>query len=278
MHLGLAAWGFRETPLKKQLEITASLGLDLLELSIAGHQNDVLQPGASANEIAEVRKLFKGHGIKLSCASTGNDFTFPEKADNLKQLESIKRVIDIAAGTGAEQLRIFAGFSPVADVTGNRWDVMIDCLRQTAEYAGRKGIVPVIETHGGVTSATNGVKHFYSTSSHPATLLKMMAVLPESMKINFDPANLYAVGIKHPEEVYAKIKDRVTYVHLKDFVPVAGTDSLRPAACGESDMDWVALLKAMAGYSGPALIEYENVEDVEDGCRESLQFLKKFGL
>ena len=278
MHLGLAAWGFRETPLEKQLEITGKLGLDLLELSIAGHHNDVLQSGASSGEIAGVRDLFKRYGVKLSCASAGNDFTLPEKADNLKQLASVKRVIDIASEAGADRLRIFAGFSPVTDVTGGRWEVMIDCLRQVAEHAAAKGIVPSIETHGGVTATADGVKHFYSTSSQPAALLKMLSELPETMKVNFDPANLYAIGMKHPEEVYAKIKDRVNYVHLKDFVPVAGTDSLKPAACGESAMDWGALLKAMADYDGPALIEYENVEDVEDGCRRSLQFLRKFGI
>ena len=49
MNIGLAAWGFRETHLQKQLAITRSLELDLLELSIAGHRNDVLQLDASAN-------------------------------------------------------------------------------------------------------------------------------------------------------------------------------------------------------------------------------------
>lgn len=277
MHLGLAAWGFRETPLEKQLEITGKLGLDLLELSIAGHHNDALQLDASAGKIAEIRKLFKGYGISLNCASTGNDFTLPEKTDNLKQLESVKRVIDIAGEVGAERLRVFAGFSPVADVTGDRWNVMIDCLRQVAEYAAAKGIIPAIETHGGVTAAADGVIHFYSTSSHPATLQKMMAELPESIKITFDPANLYAAGIKHPEEIYIQLKDRIVYAHLKDFIP-AGSDSVRPAACGESAMDWRTLLLAMADYDGPALIEYENVEDIEDGCRRSLQFLRKFGI
>lgn len=277
MHLGLAAWGFRETPLEKQLEITGRMGLDLLELSIAGHPNDVLQLDASANKITEVRKLFKCRGIRLSCASTGNDFTMPYKADNLKQLESVKRTIDIACEAGADRIRIFAGFSPLADVSGDRWKVMIDCLRHVAEHAAGREIMPAIETHGGVTATKDGVKHFHSTSSHPVALLKMLAELPESMKIVFDPANLYAVGIMHPEEIYLQFKDRIAYAHLKDFVPVAGSDSIRPVACGESAMNWRKLLEVMADYAGPALIEYENVEDIEEGCRRSLDFLQSFG-
>ena len=34
MQLGNAAWGLRETPLERQAELTASMGLELLELSI----------------------------------------------------------------------------------------------------------------------------------------------------------------------------------------------------------------------------------------------------
>lgn len=277
MHLGLAAWGFRETPLEKQLEITVRLGLDLLELSIAGHHNDVLQLDASANKIAEVRKLFKCYGIKLNCACTGNDFTMPAKADNLKQLESVKRTIDIASEAGADRMRIFAGFSPLADVSGDRWKVMIDCLRHVAEHAGGRGIMPAIETHGGVNATKDGVKHFHSIASHPATLQKMLNELPESMKIVFDPANLYVVGILHPDEAYLQFKSRIAYAHLKDFASPAGSNIMRPAACGESAMNWRKLLDVMSDYAEPALIEYENVEDIEDGCRRSLDFLQSFG-
>ena len=44
MKIGPAAWGFRETPLEKQLEITKNLGFSYLELGIAGHENDFLHP------------------------------------------------------------------------------------------------------------------------------------------------------------------------------------------------------------------------------------------
>lgn len=274
MNLGLAAWGFRETPLERQLAITGELGLCLLELSIAGHRNDVLQLDSSSSVIASVGKLFKDYGVSLNCACAGNDFTLPEKKDNLRQLENLKGVIDIASELGVRNLRIFAGFSPRDEVADKRWAIMIECLWQTAEYAAQKRIVPAIETHGGVTVTASGVKHFHSTSSHPGTLKRILEVMPDNVKINFDPANLYAVGVEHPEEVYLQFKDRISYAHLKDFAPVPGSDSLRPAACGESGMDWKALLKTMQDFSGPALIEYENVEDVENGCRRSLSFLK----
>jgi sugar phosphate isomerase/epimerase len=276
MILGNAAWGFRETPLEKQLEITSSMGLKLLELSVAGHPNDRLQLNSSPLQIAAVKRLFQEYGVKLCCFSTGNDFTLKNKSDCIVQLENVKRVVDICNKLGGGYLRIFAGFTPLEEVVGERWQTMIECLIETAEYSKDKNVLPVIETHGGVKVFDNGVEHFFSTSSEPECLCQMLNELPDSIKVNFDPANIYAVGIKHPEEFFLRIKDRVAYMHLKDFVRIPGTNRFRPAVCGESDMDWRALMNVAGKYEWPALIEYENVEDVESGCRKSLEFLKGF--
>jgi len=275
MILGNAAWGFRKTPLEKQLEITRSMRLKLLELSVAGHPNDRLQLDSSSLQIATVKRLFQEYGVKLCCFSTGNDFTLKNKSECIAQVENVKRVVDICNKLGGGYLRIFAGFAPLEEVVGERWQTMIECLRETAEYSQNKNVIPVIETHGGVRAFDNGVEHFFSTSSEPDCLCRMLNELPDSIKVNFDPANIYAVGIKHPEEVFLRIKDRVVYMHLKDFVRIPGSTLLRPAACGESDMNWRALVNVVEKYQGPALIEYENVEDVESGCRKSLEFLKR---
>ncbi|OGV51812.1 MAG: hypothetical protein A2017_18895 [Lentisphaerae bacterium GWF2_44_16] len=276
MIIGNAAWGFRETPLEEQLKITRTMGLKLLELSIAGHHGDRLQLNASHQEISEVKNLFQQNGIELCCFATGNDYTLKDREACFAQLENVKKVIDICSQFGGGHLRIFAGFEPVGEITGKRWKTMIDCLVASGEYCMGKNIVPVIETHGGVRNYSDGVEHFHSTSSEPDTMFRMLNELPESIKVNFDPANLYAVGIEHPEKVYSRIKSRVGYMHLKDFVRVPGTSRLRPAACGKSEMDWNSLMEAIKDYRGPALIEYENVEDVKAGCRSSLQFIKKF--
>lgn len=268
MKFGNASWGFRETPLEGQLEITKRLGLEVLELGIANAEND-LPLDVSDAELENVKALYAKYGIELSCASTGNDFTGGDKND----VEKIKRVTDICAKLGVKYLRIFAGFSPVEEVIGPRWDNMIECLREVDAYGTQKGVVMVVETHGGVNGFEDGVEHFKSTSADPETLYKMMTQLPETVKVNFDPANLWAVGVKHPEEVYNKLKQRVAVVHLKDFAPLP-SGHIKPAACGDSDMDWSAILDAMSGFDGAALFEYENTEDIEDGSKRCYDYIK----
>lgn len=265
MLYGNAAWGLRETPLEKQLEITKEMGLCVLELGIANAPND-LQIGGDTQK---VKALFDKYGIDLICAATGNDFTAGSKDDVAK----IKVIIDMCAGMGVKYLRIFAGFSPVDEVTGKRWNTMIECLTEVGEYARDKNVIPVIETHGGVNAYDDGVEHFHTTSTSINALTKMLAEIPENIGINYDPANLYAVG-SDPDDVYQKFKDRVVYAHFKDFKKLP-SGHLKPSFCGDSDMDWNRILQGIGDRNIIALFEYENTEDVEDGLKKCFDYIQK---
>ncbi len=269
MIYGNASWGFRETPLEEALKITKEMGLSAFELGIANAEND-LPLNISDAEIENVKRLYKKYNLDISCAATGNDFTDGGKND----IEKVKKVIDICSKLGVKYLRIFSGFSPVNEAIGNRWDNMIFCIKEVSNYAEKKNITLTIETHGGVSAFDDGVEHFYSTSAKPETLYKMMSELPDSVMINFDPANLWAVGEKHPEEVYNELKDRVKVVHMKDFAPLSSGHIL-PAACGESEMDWRNILKALKDFTGYALFEYENTADIKEGSVRCYNYIKK---
>ena len=268
MVFGNASWGFRETPLEEQLKITKDMGLDVLELGIANAPKDV-PLSVSDEEISRVISLYDKYGMDLCCAATGNDFSNGDKTD----VPKVKKVIDICEKMGVKYLRIFAGFSPVAEVTGERWENMIECLKEVAEYAKDKNVYLVVATHGGVNGFDDGVEHYLSTSAEENTLYKMMSELPENVKVNFDPANLWAVRNKHPENVFNNLKNRVAVTHLKDFAPLP-SGHIKPAACGESDMDWTAILDALKEFDGPALFEYENIEDVEAGSRKCFEYIR----
>lgn len=265
MRYGTAAWGFRELPLEKRLEITKRLGLSIYELGIENAPTDV----KLGDSVEEIKALFDKYGIELVCAATGNDFTNGNKDD----VEKIKKVIDMCAELGVKYLRIFAGFSPVEEVVGKRWDVMIEALTEIGNYSKDKGVTLAVETHGGVNAYDDGVEHFYSTSTKPEALKKMMEQIPKNVGFNYDPANIYAVGIKEPDEIYQMIKDRVAYAHFKDFADLP-SGHLLPAACGESDMDWKAILNGIGERDMIALFEYEIPDDLEEGIKRCADYIK----
>ena len=64
MNFGNAAWGFRETPLEKQLEITRNMGLDILELGIANAPKDI-PLDADEKVLDTVKELYKKYKIQL---------------------------------------------------------------------------------------------------------------------------------------------------------------------------------------------------------------------
>lgn len=51
---------------------------------------------------------------------------------------------------------------------------------------------------------------------------------------------------------------------------------IKPAACGESSMDWKKIIDGIGKSDVLALFEYENTEDVEDGCMRSYNYIKQF--
>ena len=265
MRYGTAAWGFRELPLEKRLEITKNAGLTIHELGIENAPTDV----KLGDDVEKIRALFEKYGIELVCAATGNDFTEGSKND----VEKIKGVIDMCSQLGIKYLRVFAGFSPVADVVGKRWDVMIEGLTEIGNYSKDKGVTIAVETHGGVNAYDDGVEHFYSTSTKPDVLKKMMEQIPENVGFNYDPANIYAVGIKNPDELYQIIKDRVAYAHFKDFVTLP-SGHLLPAACGESDMDWKKILDGIGDRDLVAVFEYEIPDDIAEGIKRCYDYMK----
>ena len=271
MKYGCAAWGFRETPLEEQLKITRDFGFKYLELGIANAEKDI-PADADRDTLEQVKNLYKKYGVELLCGATGCDFTV-DKKDCLANVEKIKKVIDLCQYLGIKYVRIFSGFSPCGEVVGEKWDTMINCLNEIADYSSNTNVIPVIETHGGVDGYDDGVVHFKSTSAEKESVKKLVTQLSDRIKFVYDPANLYAVGY-NPAEFYEIIKNKTAYAHFKDFAPLKSGHIL-PAACGESSMDWKDIFKAMEGFEGPVFIEYENVEDVREGIKRSIDYLNK---
>lgn len=271
--LGAAAWGFRELDIGEQLITCKRLGLNYMELGIANAPKDI-PLDATADDLKKISDLYQKYGIPLSMAATGNDFTLDSEEQIKNEVLKIKKVTDICSFLGIKYLRIFAGFAHVEEVVGDRFRSMIDAITEVADYARSKKVVLAIETHGGVNASDDGVSYYTSVTTEQEQLRKLIGEIPDDVEFVFDPANLYVVGKKHPDEFYPILKGRIAYMHMKDFI-VMPNGKVKPGACGESDMDWQALLNNISDFTGPILIEYEIPDNIEEGLKKSIQYFEK---
>lgn len=269
--LGLACWGLRELPLSRQLAMAGNLGVHEMEFSIANAPKDY-PLSMSAADIAYVRKSYEDAGLPLRYVVTGNDFTQYAAAAVENDVQKVKRVIDLTKALGAQTLRIFAGFTPAAEVVGERFTRMAAALTDAARHAEKQGVTLAVELHGCVAPGAMGCVYTHSVTTQADTLHALLDAVPHSVQLLMDPANLWAVGVTDPERYYRLYRDRIAYIHLKDFVPLPD-GTLKPAACGESRMNLAAFLKEADDFDGALMMEYENPEDVERGMRACLQYV-----
>ena len=266
MKLGNAAWGFRETPLEEQFKITSDMGLQILEIGIANAPKDI-PLDVSEEELENIKAMAKRYNVDILAAATGNDFT-TGNAD----IEKVKKVIDICNSLNIPNLRIFAGFTPLENLSEEALDNTKNALFEVCLYAAERNVTPVIETHGAVDCYDDGVMHIMSSTTDKEVLKSIINALPDNAGICFDPANLYAVGINKPEEFYEEFKDKVVYAHFKDFKKLL-SGHLKPSYCGDSDMDWEKILDAMKDFDGFCVFEYENTQDITEGLEKCKAYI-----
>lgn len=107
--------------------------------------------------VYEVKRRCFELGLAISGTGTGNNFTVADKAARAKDVEWVKRGVELAAKLGAPVLRVFADTQMRAQtwetVSGgaSRGDVekwIADDIRECAEYGSRHGVIIGVQNHG----------------------------------------------------------------------------------------------------------------------------------
>ena len=135
-----------------------------------------------------------------------------------------------------------------------------DALDEVGEHAEDVDVLVAVENHGGVTA----------TGAQCLRLLD--PVMSPAVGLNFDPAN-FRHATEDAMSALLVTCDFVNYSHWKDVRYEA--DKPEYCAVGEGVIDWPAIVDhlLMIGYDGYWAIEYEAVEDVERGTKDSLKYL-----
>jgi len=270
MKLSVSAWCLEKKLFKNEMSI-----LDFIRLC---NQNQVEYVELldcfwkKEEDIQSVRKLLDELGMKVSAYSIGNDFVQQDENARRKEIETVKKGIDVACALGTKLLRVFSG-SPKEGIsfdTASEW--IISSLKECALYAEEKGITMVLENHGLFAGKGSQVKEIIEK------------VNSEYLKANTDLGNFLLVN-EDPFKAVQELKDYVGFVHFKDFKEVGkdefGYDAIDGRKYqgtiigqGQVPMKEVVDFLHENGYDGFLSIEYEGVGDPVAETVESIKYTR----
>ena len=212
----------------------------------------------------EVRRKLDGYSLTAVSLSGHSDLTTPDG------LEHGIRAVRWAADYGLPIMNTAVGGHQSADENESAF---LDNVGALADAAGDAGVAVALEIHGDIMATSD------------VTIPLMEKIGRESVKVNYDTANVeFYGGVKAVDDL-PKITPWLAHVHLKDTT--GGKGNWDFPAIGDGVIDFARVLEILrdAGYTGPYSVELEfqgepwhSLEDVNTAMRRSYEHLSSLGL
>ncbi len=256
MKLSLAAYSFRDALAGPKKSMTLDDFVDLASL----YDLEAVEPTsyyfpepATPQYCRSLRRHAFIQGLSISGTAVRNTFTHPPGPQLDKEIDHVKRWVDLAAELHAPTIRIFAGDlqKGTSEADARKW--CVDAIHRACEHAATRGIILALENHGGIVS----------------TIDQMLAIVREVKSEwfgvnldsgNFQSADPYAdLARLAPYAVVAQVKVEVTTGKAK----------------GPADLARVIKILRDVNYRGYVVLEYEAAEDPRQAVPRYLQQLRK---
>jgi sugar phosphate isomerase/epimerase len=257
MKLSLAAYSFRtalEGP-KKSMTLD-----DFVDLA-STYDVDAVEPTsyyfpepATPQYCRALRRHAFLQGLSISGTAIRNTFTYAPGPQLDKEIDHVKRWVDLAAELHAPTIRIFAGDlqKGTSEQDARRW--CVDAIQRACEYAGTRGIILALENHGGIVSTSDQI------------LSIVRDVKSEWFGVNLDTGNFHSAD---PYADLARLAPYAVVVQVKVDVTPAGRPKQR------ADLARVVKLLRDAHYRGFVALEHEADEDPKQTVPQYLQQLRR---
>lgn len=222
----------KKMSLDEVLEFCAKLGFDAVDPTAYYFPNYPELPDDAY--LYRIKRRAFQLGLEISGTGVRNDFTLPDAGRRTGEVELVKKWVGFSARLGAPVLRVFAGKGVPAghtreQVTG--W--VVGALRECAEYAGRQGVMIVLQNHA----------DFIETDDHVLSILR--AVGSEWLAVNLD------IGSFRTGDAYAQVARVAPHAatwQIKENMFVGGKEE-------KTDLSKIMRIVRESGYRGYLPIE-----------------------
>ena len=257
MKLSLAAYSFRDALSGAKKSMTLDDFVDLAST----YDLDAVEPTsyyfpdpATPGYCRSLRRHAFLKGLAISGTAVRNTFTYAPGPQLDKEIDHVKRWVDLAAELHAPTIRIFAGDlqKGTSEQDARRW--CIDAIHRACEHAASRGIILALENHGGIVST-------------PEQLLAIVReVKSDWFGVNLDTGNFRGAD---PYAELARLAPYAVVVQIKAEVSPGGGPKQR------ADFGRIIKLLREARYQGYVALEHEAAEDPKATVPQYLQQLRK---
>jgi sugar phosphate isomerase/epimerase len=243
--LGFSTLGCPSWPWPRILDFAAEHRFASIELRGLLTNMDLTKvPELAPEHVAEAKRQLRAHGLAVSCLGASAQMHDMDPVKHAAQLDEARRFIDLADALGAPYVRVF-GNEYVAGVPRAEMLAHIaGALRELGDYARRRGVTVVIESHGDFTDS-------------PALLEILQKADSPNVALLWDAHHTFVSGKEEPEDTVRQLGRYIRHTHLKDSMP-AGSDR-RYVLTGTGQVPVQRQIEALVriGYRGFYSFEWE---------------------
>ena len=243
-------------------QVGKEAGLDAIDVSI------LFIPDRSRAAVAMLRKAIEATGMRVAMVASYPDFTHPDAAQRAREVDLAQEVVEVAAGLGAEMVRVTAGQAhpETGREDGIRWAT--EGLRQLTDRTRKSGVRLVYENH-----SKPGAWTYTDFSQPPDIFLAIVkATADVGLGLNFDTANATAFS-QDPLGLLEQCIDRVVSIHAAD---TAVRGELKPVLLGTGLAPLEAIFRRLvrAGWDNWICIEEASFQG-RDGVAKAAHVVRQ---
>ncbi len=275
MKMGISTYCFWQAMQAGEMDVIQAIGHIA---DMGGEHVEIVPLGfdLTANpELIEAIKVKAAEvGIAISNYAIGANFAGLDEEAYEREIERVKREVDIAAALGAKLMRHDVASSADTSIGRFMKDLpkLAEACRRITDYAAPLGITTSVENHGYYIQASDRVQALINEVDR------------DNFRTTLDIGNFVCVD----ENPTIAVRNNIRYasiVHFKDFYvrPAtyhpgegwfrsSGGSYLRGAIVGHGDLDIRSAIRIVSesGYDGYISIEFEGMESCVNATKLAL--------